>query len=109
VTLNLANALQHLPTTHPVENLIEAVGMYDELLQVRSGQADPLGRAGVLANQGTAPAHLGIHDRARERLVQAQDLFGENGDTSAVRTVEQALADIDLVDPARPGAGIAER
>ena len=67
VTLNLANAMQHLPTTHPVENLIEAVGMYDELLTVRTRESDPLGHARVLANQGTALAHLGIHDQARAK------------------------------------------
>jgi tetratricopeptide (TPR) repeat protein len=106
VTLNLANALQHLKTTHPVENLIEAVGMYDDLLEVRDARTDPLGYARVLANQGTALAHLGIHDRARERLAQARELFAAQGDASAVRTVEAALADIEAVAGAASGSAV---
>ena len=95
VTLNLANALQHLPTTHPVENLIEAVGMYDELLLARPQEADPLGHARVLANQGTALGHLGIHDQAKLKLVAAQDIFRRHGDHDALATVTAALADVD--------------
>jgi tetratricopeptide (TPR) repeat protein len=95
VTLNLANALQHLPTTHPVENLVEAVGMYEELLEARPIGDDPLGHARVQANQGTALAHLGIHDQARPKLELARQLFAGAGDTGAVATVDAALADVD--------------
>ncbi|MBI4940098.1 MAG: hypothetical protein HY830_05060, partial [Actinobacteria bacterium] len=95
VTLNLANAMQYLPTTHPVENLVEAVGLYDEVLAVRSADDDPLGYARVLANQGTALSHLGIHDRARERLDEARALFAAGGDSGALVTVDAALRDID--------------
>jgi hypothetical protein len=95
VTLNLANALQHLPTTHPVENLVEAVGMYEELLQARPVLADPLGHARVLANQGTALAHLGIHDQARPKLQAARQLFAAAGEDAAVATVQAALDDVD--------------
>ena len=94
VTLNLANALQHLPTKHPVENLVEAVGMYEELLVARPVDADPLGHARVLANQGTALAHLGIHDQARPKLEAARELFAAAGDAGAVTTVEAALSDV---------------
>ena len=108
ITLNLANALQHLPTTHPVENLIEAVGMYEELLVVRTAQSDPLGHARVLANQGTALGHLGIHDQARPKLLAAQAIFAEHGDDAAVVTVRTALADIDAaVGGASSGTGTA--
>jgi tetratricopeptide (TPR) repeat protein len=95
VTLNLANALQHLPTTHPVENLVEAVGMYEELLEARPVEADPVGHARVLANQGTALAHLGIHDQARPKLQAARELFVGAGDAGAVGTVDAALADLE--------------
>jgi tetratricopeptide (TPR) repeat protein len=97
VTLNLANALQHLPTVHPVENLVEAVGMYEELLAVRPVEEDPLGHARVLANQGTALAHLGIHDQAVPKLQAARALFAKAGDAGAVATVDGALADVDAV------------
>ncbi len=106
VTLNLANAMQHLPTTHPVENLIEAVGMYDELLTVRTRSSDPLGHARVLANQGTALAHLGIHDQARAKLETAAEIFGEFGESGAVATVEAALTDITAAErPVPVGEG----
>jgi tetratricopeptide (TPR) repeat protein len=95
ITLNLANALQHLPTTHPVENLVEAVGMYDELLEVRTADADPLGHARVLANQGTALGHLGIHGQARLKLLAAQEIFTRHGDGSSASTVREALVGID--------------
>lgn len=95
VTLNLANALQHLPTTHPVENLVEAVGMYEELLEARPVDVDPVGHARVLANQGTALAHLGIHDQARPKLETARGLFAAAGDPSAVATVDAALTDLE--------------
>ena len=97
VTLNLANALQHLPTTHPVENLIEAVGMYDELLVARPEDLDPLGHARVLANQGTALSHLGIHDQARLKLEAARTIFSAHGDIGSAATVTQALTEIDDV------------
>jgi tetratricopeptide (TPR) repeat protein len=95
VTLNLANAMQHLPSTHPVENLVEAVGLYDDLLEVRTRETDPLGHARVLANQGTALAHLGIHDQARLKLATAREIFVEFGEASAVATVDDAVRDIE--------------
>lgn len=98
VTLNLANALQHLPTTHPVENLVEAVGMYEDLLTVRTEAVDPLGHARVLANQGTALGHLGIHDQARPKLLAAEAIFARHDDQDAVATVRAALAEIDAAD-----------
>jgi hypothetical protein len=113
VTLNLANALQHLPTTHPVENLVEAVGMYEELLVARPVDVDPLGHARVLANQGTALAHLGIHDQARPKLAAARELFAAAGDDGAVATVDAALADVETAVTAgagaNAGAGAGER
>jgi tetratricopeptide (TPR) repeat protein len=96
VTLNLANALQHLPTTHPVENLVEAVEMYEELLIARPAQDDPVGHARVLANQGTALAHLGIHDQARPKLGAARELFAAAGDAGSVATVDAALVELEL-------------
>lgn len=57
--LNLANALQYLPSSHPTENLGKAVEIYEELLQVRDRETEPLGYARVLANQANALAHLG--------------------------------------------------
>jgi hypothetical protein len=68
--------------------------MYEEVLAVRSEDADPLGYARVLANQGTALAHLGIHDQATVKLTQARELFDRGGDAGSVATVDAALADV---------------
>jgi len=57
--LNLANALQYLPSSHPAENLGKAVDIYEEILQVRNRAQDPVAYARVLANQANALAHLG--------------------------------------------------
>jgi tetratricopeptide (TPR) repeat protein len=57
--LNLANSLQYLPSSHPAENLGKAVEIYEQLLEVRDREQDPVGYARVLANQANALAHLG--------------------------------------------------
>jgi tetratricopeptide (TPR) repeat protein len=73
--LNLANALQYVPTSHPEENLIQAVEIYDEILSVRQKAFDPVGYARVLANQANALAHLGIFAPAMEKVSEAYKLF----------------------------------
>jgi tetratricopeptide (TPR) repeat protein len=92
--LNLANALQYLPSSHPEDNLSEAVGLYEEVLQARDPQRDPLGYARLLANQGNALAHLGIFDHAVPKLQQAAWLFAQGGDDDAATTVNGLLAEI---------------
>ncbi len=66
--INLANALQYLPSVHQEQNLDEAVHLYEEVLQHRDPVADPLGYASILSNQGNALGHLGVFADARERL-----------------------------------------
>ena len=75
VSMNLANALQHVPTSHPEENLIQAVETYEKILQVRSRAKDPVAYALVLLNQSNALAHLGIFKPALEKLAEAYKLF----------------------------------
>ncbi len=36
IKMNLANALQYAPSSHPESNLIQAVNLYDEILEVRT-------------------------------------------------------------------------
>lgn len=95
--LNLANALQYLPSSHTADNLVEAVELYEQLLDVRDSAADPGGYARLLANQGNALAHLGIHAQARAKLVEARRLFAAVGDIDSVSTVDQVLAELDRV------------
>lgn len=93
--LNLANALQYLPSTHREQNLAEAADMYDAVLERRSRQSDPAGYARVLANQANALAHLGRFERAIENYVQAKELFSLAGETDAVSAVDGQLAEIE--------------
>ncbi len=103
--LNLANALQYLPSVHQADNLDEAVQLYEELLQYRDPVADPLGYARILANQGNALGHLGVFGDARERLTSARDLFERAGDVDSAASVDEVLAGLtEAEDLARSGS-----
>ena len=92
--LNLANALVYMPSKHQAENIAEAVGLYEGVLQHRDRQTDPQGRARVLANQGNALAHLGAFDDAKAKLHEARALFEEFEEVEAVRSVRSVLDEI---------------
>ena len=92
---NLANALQYLPSVHQQENLDEAVQLYEEVLQYRDPQVDPLGYARILSNQGNALGHLGVFTDAKERLERARDMFATAGDMDAAATVSGILAGLE--------------
>ncbi|MEZ5408297.1 MAG: hypothetical protein R2761_09740 [Acidimicrobiales bacterium] len=92
--LNLANALVYLPSKHQADNIAEAVGLYQEVLEQRDAERDPLGRARVLANQGNALAHLGHLDDAASRLQEARSLFVAYDEHDAARTVASLLDDL---------------
>jgi len=76
---------------HQEENLDEAVQLYEELLQYRTRESDPIGFARILANQGNALGHLGVFGDAADRLRTAQAIFAESGDTEAVATMQELL------------------
>jgi tetratricopeptide (TPR) repeat protein len=80
VQLNQANALQYLPSSHPEENLIQSVEIYDELANFRNKALDPVGYARILANQANALAHLGIFSPALEKVSEAYKLFHWHGE-----------------------------
>jgi hypothetical protein len=94
VQLNLANSLVYTPSRHHRENLVEAVELYEAVLETRDRHTDPLGRARVLANQGNVLAHLGVFDEAKAKLYEARFLFEELGDNDSVRTVRGVLDEI---------------
>lgn len=94
--MNLANALQYLPSTHREENLQEAVELYEEVLGVRSSLSDPIGYARVVANQANALAHLGVFEHAEAKYVEARRLFDAGGDAEGVEVVDRQLAEIAL-------------
>jgi tetratricopeptide (TPR) repeat protein len=92
--LNLANSLVYAPSTHQGDNLVEAVELYEAVLEARDRDTDPLGRARVLANQGNALAHLGAFDQARAKLYEARFLFEELDDHDSVRAVRGVLDEV---------------
>lgn len=92
--LNLANALQYLPSANLHDHLIEAVGLYNELLESRDPRRDPAGYARILANQGNALAHLGDLIRAREQLNAARQLFVVCNEADAIAGVDEVLEEI---------------
>lgn len=94
VQLNLANSLVYTPSSHQSDNLVEAVDLYEAVLQARDRDTDPLGRARVLANQGNVLAHLGDFDQAKAKLYEARFLFEELGDHESVLTVRGVLDEI---------------
>jgi tetratricopeptide (TPR) repeat protein len=102
--LNMANAMQYLPSSHPRENLVDAVTAYEELLSVRTRAMDPVGYARILANQGNALAHLGIFQPAVEKLTEAHKLLHWYNEADAASQLLQQLEDIN-VQLATSGAG----
>jgi tetratricopeptide (TPR) repeat protein len=92
-TLNLANALQHLPSSHIKDNLAEAVSHYEALLERRTGRDEA--RARTLANLGNALAHLGDLTRARTHLAEARTFFRSVGNADAAAGIDGVLAEID--------------
>lgn len=94
VQLNLANSLVYTPSSHQADNLLEAVELYEAVLETRDRAADPLGRARVLANQGNALAHLGMFDQAKAKLYEARYLFEEQHEHDSMRAVRDVLDEI---------------
>jgi len=87
--LNLANALVYLPSKHQAKNIVEAVDLYQQVLEHREG--DAIGRARVLANQGNALTRLGEPDQAIDRLTEAKAVFVQHADTEAAAAVQVVL------------------
>ncbi len=89
MTMNLANALQYLPSSHPEENLARAVAAYDDVLAVRTAERDPVGHARTLLNQANALAHLGQFDVAAANLTAAAAVFAAHGCADELAAVEE--------------------
>jgi tetratricopeptide (TPR) repeat protein len=98
--MNLANALQYLPSTHREQNLAEAIEMYDDVLAHRSRASDPAGYGRVLANQANALAHLGRFTPAIEAYTDAKSLFVAAGEPDIVEVIDAQLDQIAAVQAA---------
>ena len=85
--LNLANALQYMHSSHPEENLMRAVEIYEELLSMRQRAIDPVGYARILANQANALAHLGLFSPAMEKATEAHKLLHWHNEPNLAATM----------------------
>jgi tetratricopeptide (TPR) repeat protein len=110
VSMNLANALQYAPSSHPEDNLVQAVETYEQVLQVRQRAADPVAYAVVILNQANALAHLGIFGPALEKLAEACKLFHwyeETEKAEAARQLVQQINERMAESAVEPGPGSA--
>jgi len=101
IQLNLANSLQYLPSSHPEENLAQAVELYEELATVRRKAFDPVGYGRILSNQANALAHLGMFPPALEKLQEARKLFEWHEER------ELAASAMELVSQIHEQAGVS--
>lgn len=101
IQLNLANSLQYLPSSHPEENLVQAVELYEELVTVRKKAFDPVGYGRILSNQANALAHLGMFPPALEKLQEARKLFEWHNEA------ELAASAMDLVSQIHDQVGVS--
>jgi tetratricopeptide (TPR) repeat protein len=104
-TLNMANALQYMPSGEPAQRLMQAVELYEEVLTVRTRADDPIGYARVLANQGNALSHLGQFAQALEKLGEAHKLFHWYDEATAAASVLEQVERIS--DGRERTAGLA--
>ncbi|BAB72648.1 hypothetical protein ACN23B_03445 [Anabaena sp. FACHB-709] len=71
---NLGNALQYLPSSHPVENNLRAIAAYNEALKVRTCQGTPVEYANTIANKANALFNL-PDDPEKPELGNSQNLL----------------------------------
>ncbi len=103
---NLGNALQYLPSSHPVENNLRAIAAYNEALKVRTRQDTPLEYANTISNKANALANLPDDWEKPEagnpkNLAQASNyyqealaIFTQYGQIEQAQTVAQALQEM---------------
>ncbi|MDY7024343.1 MAG: hypothetical protein SWJ54_23850, partial [Cyanobacteriota bacterium] len=104
---NLGNALQYLPSVHPVDNNLKALTAYNEALKVRTAQDTPVEYANTIANKANVlfnlpddvehpeignPNHL---QSAKTLYEEARLIFVQHGESERAEMVAQALQDLD--------------
>ncbi len=104
---NLANALQYLPSSHPVENNLKAVAAYDEALKVRTRQDTPVEYANTIANKANVLFNLpddiehpekGNYNNlmeAKNYYQEAQEIFNQYGQWDKLEIVKTVLQEVE--------------
>jgi len=105
---NLGNALQYLPSSHPLENIFRAIAAYDEALKVRNSKDTPLEYANTISNKANAlfnlpddpeKAEAGNHKnllRVRDYYQEAREIFQQHEQIEQAEIVTQALQEVEI-------------
>ncbi len=103
---NLGNALQYLPSSHPVENNQRAIAAYDEALKVRNPKDTPVEYANTVSNKANALGNLPDNPEqpevgnphnlmlARGYYQEALEIFTNFGQMEQAQVVVQALEEL---------------
>lgn len=104
---NLANALQYLPSTHPVDNNFRALKAYDEALKVRTAKDTPVEYANTISNKANVlynlpddqenPKRGNFHNllKAKSLYEEALEIFTGHGELERAQMVDEVLLGIE--------------
>lgn len=104
---NLANALQYLPSLHPVDNNLRALNAYNEALKVRTAKDTPLEYATTISNKANLLYNLPDNPKypeagnyqhllqAKKLYEEAQEIFCQYSDLERATVVSEALAAVE--------------
>jgi tetratricopeptide (TPR) repeat protein len=104
---NMGNALQYLPSSHPVENNLRAIAAYDEALKVRTFEDTPLEYANTISNKANALFNLPDDPekpeagnpknllQARAYYQEAWEIFISYGQVEQAQVVARSLQEVE--------------
>ncbi len=104
---NLGNALQYLPSGHPINNIFRAITAYDEALKVRNSKDTPLEYANTISNKANALFNLPDDTEkpeagnpqnlllARAYYQEAWEIFRQYEQMEQAQVVAQALQEVE--------------
>lgn len=104
---NLGNALQYIPSSHPLENILRAITAYDEALKVRNPKNMPLEYANTISNKANALLNLPDNPEkpelgnpqnlllARDYYQKAWEIFTDFGQIEQAQVVANVLNEIE--------------
>ncbi|ARV60651.1 hypothetical protein BZZ01_20365 [Nostocales cyanobacterium HT-58-2] len=104
---NLGNALQYLPSSHPLENIVRAIAAYNEALKVRNSKDTPLEYANTISNKANAlfnlpddpekPEARNLKNllQARAYYQEAWEIFMRHEQIEQAQVVAQVLQEVE--------------
>jgi tetratricopeptide (TPR) repeat protein len=104
---NLGNALQYLPSYHPLDNLLRAIAAYNEALKVRNPRDTPLEYANTISNKANALFNLPDNPekpeagksqnilQARTYYQSALEIFNHYEQIEQAQAIIQALQEVE--------------